>query len=460
MKAELAASAGAAPGDSCSFVHRFGPTLPQIFLPVFFLIASVTNVNAQDAKAKCPPVARIEDVTETIHGSVVHDPYRWLEDQDSPETRAWIDAENACTQAVLSKLPGRDAIAKRLGELIKVDTVRLPTERGGRYFYAKRAANQDLFVLYMRRGTKGEEEVLVDPAKLSADHTTSVNFEGISDDGKLIGYGVRKGGEDEVSLHFLDTDTHQERKDVLPRARYISSPIFRKDKSGFYYSKLVEEGPRAYFHAMGTDPKQDTQDFRRRLHARQDFGGGFVRGPALFDVYGFLRVGVRPIGSLFPGFEDWRADHAGGEHARWMFSGRDRGRYLYLQTNWKAPKWRVMTVPLRTPSQEHWKEIIPEGQSRLEEISAGGRENRGAVFAERRVGTENISGGWDGGGEHRAAAVGNRGGNCGAMEDERSVFFRSNRSRSRRRFTGTIWRRGGWKCGQNRRCRWMRERSN
>ena len=167
-------------------------------------------MNAQDAKVKCPPAARVEDVAETMHGVVVHDPYRWLEDQNSPETRAWIDAENACTQAVLSKLPGQDAIAKRLGELIKVDTIGLPTERGGRYFYAKRAANQDLFVLYMRSGAKGAEEVLVDPATMSADHTTSVNFAGISDDGKLVGYGVRKGGEDEVSLHFLDSDTRKE----------------------------------------------------------------------------------------------------------------------------------------------------------------------------------------------------------------------------------------------------------
>jgi hypothetical protein len=110
-------------------VGRAGVILLRLTLPIFFLIASVTTVNAQDAKAKCPPVARIEDVAETIHGTVVHDPYRWLEEQDSPETRAWIDAENACTQAVLSKVPGQDAIARRLGELIKVDTIGLPIER-------------------------------------------------------------------------------------------------------------------------------------------------------------------------------------------------------------------------------------------------------------------------------------------------------------------------------------------
>jgi prolyl oligopeptidase len=190
LKVELAVGAGTAPGDFCSSVRSFRGNFLRLSLPgifLLFLTASVTTVNAQDAKAKCPPLARIEDVAETIHGTVVHDPYRWLEEQDSAETRAWIEAENVCTQAALQKLTGRDTIAKRLGELIKVDTIGVPIERGGKYFYAKRGANQDLFVLYMRRGAKGEDEVLVDPEKLSPDHSTSVNFEGVSDDGKLVG---------------------------------------------------------------------------------------------------------------------------------------------------------------------------------------------------------------------------------------------------------------------------------
>ena len=366
MKAKFAADAGATPVEFGSFLN--GPTknLLRWFLPVFFLIASVTNVNAQDAKVKCPPAARVEDVAETMHGVVVHDPYRWLEDQNSPETRAWIDAENACTQAVLSKLPGQEAIAKRLGELIKVDTVGLPTERGGRYFYAKRAANQDLFVLYMRRGAKGAEEVLVDPATMSADHTTSVNFEGISDDGKLVGYGVRKGGEDEVSLHFLDSDTRKELRDVLPRARYISAPSFKKDKSGFYYSKLTEAGPRAYYHAMGTDAAQDVKIFGdgygldkilavdisedgRYLVLTIFYGSSCDRSELYFQD---LKTGgpIVPVATTVDG----------------CFQGSIADDTLYMQTNWKAPKWRVLAVPLATPTQEHWKEIIPEGESRME----------------------------------------------------------------------------------------------
>jgi prolyl oligopeptidase len=374
LKAKSAARAGATPGYSCSALPHFSTNLMRFFLPVFFLIASVSTVNAQDAKAKCPPVARIDDVTETLHGTVVHDPYRWLEDQNSPEARAWIDAENACTQAALSKLPGQDAIAKRLGELIKVDTIGLPSERGGRYFYAKRAANQDLYVLYMRRGAKGAEEALVDPATLSADHTTSVSFEGISDDGKLVAYGVRKGGEDEVSLHFLDSDTHKELADVLPRARYISGPQFKKDKGGFYYSRLDDAGPRAYYHAMGTDPAADTKIF----------GDGYAPDKILaVDISedGRYLLFVIYYGSACDRSEVYFQDLKNGgpivpvvNTVDGCFQGGIADDVLYLQTNWKAPKWRVISVPLATPAQEHWKEIIPEGASRMESFRlAGGK---------------------------------------------------------------------------------------
>jgi prolyl oligopeptidase len=235
------------------------------FLFLFLiLMVSVNSVKAQNTSAKCPPVTRVDDVKETMHGVVVSDPYRWLEDQDSAETRAWIAAQNVCTQRVLRELPGRESIARRLGELIKVGMISLPVERGGKYFYAKRLAGQDLYVLYMRRGLSGAEEVLVDPAGMTADHTTSVNFEGFSDDGKVVAYGVRKGGEDEVAIHFLDTDTRKDLADVLPRGRY-SAISFTRDGSGFYYSELRDEGPRVFYHAYkhgaGSEAAKDATIF-------------------------------------------------------------------------------------------------------------------------------------------------------------------------------------------------------
>ena len=345
-----------------------------LFLALIALIArTAAPITVHAAEMKCPPPTRVADVKETIHGVVVSDPYRWLEDQNNPETRAWIDAQNACTQNLLKTLPGAAAISKRLGELMKVDTIRIPVERAGRYFYSKRTAGQDLFVLYMRRGA-GTEEVLIDPASLSVDHTTSVNFEGFSDDGKLVAYGVRKGGEDEVSIHLIDTDTRKEISDSLPRARYLSGVAFKTDKAGLYYSRLTDAGPRAYYHAIGTNSEQD----------KEIFGDGYGPDKILsVDVSENARYLLLMVfyGSACEKSEVYFQDLAQGgpitpivKTINSCFQGEIAGDTLYLETNWKAPNWRLLAVPLKNPAQENWKEVIPESDSRLEDFRlAGGK---------------------------------------------------------------------------------------
>jgi len=353
--------------------RRFRSTLLFLALIVLIAITSAPGA-AQATEMNCPPPTRVENVKETIHGVVVSDPYRWLEDQNSPETRAWIDAQNACTQNLLKTLPGDAAISKRLAELIKVDTINLPVARAGRYFYSKRAAGQDLFVLYMRRGTAGTEEALVDPASLSSDHTTSVNFEGYSEDGKLIAYGIRKGGEDEISIHLIDTETRKEVPDSLPRARYLSGAAFKSDKTGFYYSKLTDAGPRAYYHAMGTNSEQD----------KEIFGGGY--GPDKILSVDVSENGRYLLLMVFYGSACERSEvylqdlaHSGPitpivKTINSCFQGEIAGDTLYLETNWKAPNWRLLAVPLNNPAQENWKEVIPESDSRLEDFRlAGGK---------------------------------------------------------------------------------------
>jgi prolyl oligopeptidase len=347
-----------------------------LFALAIFMVSG-RSVKAEDLKAKCPPVTRVDDVKETIHGVVVSDPYRWLEDQNSAETRAWIDAENACTQAVLTTLPGREAIAKRLGELIKVDTIGLPAERGGRYFYAKRLAGQDLYVLYMRRGAAGAEEVLVDPAGMSADHTTSVNFEGISDDGKIVAYGVRKGGEDEVAIHFVDTDTRKDLPDVLPRARY-GAVSFNREKTGFYYSELTADGPRVFYHAYergdGADSGKDKTIFGN------GFGQDKIIDISISEDGRYLLLTVF-YGSACDKSEVYFQDLKGGgaivpvvTTIAACFQGGIADGTLYLQTNWKAPNWKILGVPLASPAQENWKELVPEGASRLEDFRLAGKK--------------------------------------------------------------------------------------
>ena len=139
---------------------------------------------------------------------------------------------------------------------MKIDTVDVPIERNGRYFFMKRLANQDLFVIRMRQGATGKEEVLIDPHPMSADHTTSVELLDVSKDGSIMAYGVRQGGEDEVQIRLLGVNRRADLADRLRKARYYGVAL-KPDNSGFYYTRRETQGPRVYYHAMGTGSAAD-----------------------------------------------------------------------------------------------------------------------------------------------------------------------------------------------------------
>jgi prolyl oligopeptidase len=345
-----------------------------VFRPLFAVAAVLLLLpaaKAQGSASKCPPATGTDNVVDNYFGTKITDPYRWLEDQNSPETRAWIRAEDACTDVALDKLPGRDAVSKRLGELMKVDSTNAPIERGGRYFFMKRAADEDLFIIYMRQGLDGTDQVLVDPRPLSKDHSTSVDMEGISEDGKFLAYGVRLGGEDQVTVHFLNVDTCKDLSDVFPSADY-SGVSFNRGNAGIYYARMTPLGPRVFYHTVGSPTASD----------KKVFGDGY--GPA--EIIGaFLSAnGHYLIMQVAYG--------AGGDHSEVYvkdvqnngpivaiakglpagFNPIDAGDTLYLDTNWKADNWRVLAVDLKRPAQENWREIIPDSKDRLMDVEAAG----------------------------------------------------------------------------------------
>ena len=341
--------------------------LLRILLP-----AAALAVWAADAPA--PPKTRADTVKEVIHGVEIADPYRWLEDQECAETRAWIDSQNVYTRAILDRMPGRERLRRRISELLKVDSIEFPLERNGRYFFSKRRADQDLRVVYMRRGPKGKDEVLVDPHSLSADHTISVGLADVSKDGSLISYVLRKGGEDEVEIRLLDAETRIELPDRLPKTRYWGVSI-KPDKSGFYYTRFGEEGPRSYYHEMGTDPSAD----------RLIFGAGLGRDKTLLtslshDGRHLLFRVSHGVGGDAKG-EIYLQDVANGGPVVTVVNDIDAkffpefgGDRLFLRTNWKAPNWRVFSVDLRNPGRENWREVVPEGKAPIQYLTlAGGR---------------------------------------------------------------------------------------
>ena len=207
-----------------------------------------------------PPPTEVQEVVDTLHGVEVADPYRWLEDQEAPETRAWIDAQNAYTDTVLGALPGREALRAVAAAVLERDAIGLPNERGGRYFYSKRGADQDLAVVYVRDGLDAADRVLIDPHPMSPDHTTSVALRDISDDGARVAYAVREGGVDEVSIRVRDVDTGEDLPDVLPPARYGNVSLAASE-GGLYYERYGDVTPRVMHHTFGAPLADDVQLF-------------------------------------------------------------------------------------------------------------------------------------------------------------------------------------------------------
>ncbi len=333
-----------------------------------FLLATLSS---PARPAGGPPETKKDDVKETVQGVEIADPYRWLEDQSSPETRAWIDAQNAYTKSVLGGLPGQTELEKRLGELLKVDILGIPTERKGRYFFSRRQADKDLPILYVRQGLEGKDEVLVDPLPLSPDHSTSVGFADISQDGALVAYTVRQGGEDEVTVKLIETDGHKELPDALPRARY-SGLALTNDKSGLYYSKQTPEGPRVFLHKIGSDIAQDSKLFG------DGYGPEKIVGLALSDDGHYLLL-VVSHGSAATQTEVYFQDIANNgtittvvNDVKARFSPSVAGDRMFLQTNWEAPNGRVLSVDLKSPSRENWKTIVPEGKFAIQDTAVAG----------------------------------------------------------------------------------------
>jgi prolyl oligopeptidase len=315
-----------------------------------------------------PPATRREDVVDDYNGVRVPDPYQWLEDQNSPETRKWIEAQDAYSRPILDGLPGRDAIRARLTALMNVDVIGLPREEGGRFFYSRRKAGEDLFVVYERQGIEGADRVLIDPHPLSTDHSTSVSLEDVSKDGHLAVYGIRAGGRDEVSLHLRRVDTGEDLPDVLPEADYYGVSM-KPDKSGFYYARRTADGPRIYYHALGGDPAKDVKIFGDGL------GTGDIAFCRLSDDGHYLMIDVLH-GSASEKTEIYLQDLADGTPIRPVvnditarFTGEFAGDRLYIETNWNAPNGRVFVTDLAHPTREHWREVVPQSDSVIADIS-------------------------------------------------------------------------------------------
>ncbi len=342
-------------------------------LAVAVLLSTYALGQSAGPVTAAPPATRRGDVQETLHGVTVSDPYRWLEDQDSTETRAWINQQNEYTHKLLDGLPGRGQLEQRVSALKRVERIATPIVRNGRFFYRKRAADQEQYVIYTRQGDAGKEEVLVDPNQMSADHSTNVAIMDASGDGKLLAYGLRVGGKDETEVHVLDVAAKRDLGDVLPAKVYFDLS-FLPDGSGFYYATMLDDGPRVRFHKLGTKAEADGDVFGKG-YAKEAIVIGdvsedgrhliihVIHGSAADNVEIFAQD-LKKNGPIMPLIT--------GLNAR--FFGFPVGDELFLQTNYKAPNARVMALNMAKPAPENWREVVPETDTAIDGVTlAGGK---------------------------------------------------------------------------------------
>ncbi len=339
-----------------------------LYLLVFGAACLVAIAAASGMQGDLPVTRRLE-VREELHGVTISDPYRWLEDQNSPETRAWIKAQNAYTKAVLGELPVRERLARRLEQFLRVERAGMPTLRGGRYFFGRKRVGDEQAILYWRRGLRGKDGVLFDPHPLSPDHTASAFFMDVSHDGRRVAIGVRKGGEDECEVRILDVDSGRELPDRLPRA-HVEDLSLTADATGFYYTLLTPlQGRRVHFHRMGTDPSLDPVIFGAE-YGPDTMVGQFVsengrwlvlivyRGWTQNDLFVQDLQEGGPIRPIVTGVDA-------------TFSPEFAGDRLYVLTDYRAPRRRVMEAdPAGKLPLDRWREIVPEGQDPIEGFSA------------------------------------------------------------------------------------------
>ncbi|HSV75313.1 MAG TPA: prolyl oligopeptidase family serine peptidase [Chthonomonadales bacterium] len=328
----------------------------------------------QGAVGQAPPPTPRHEVRETLHGVEIVDPYRWLEDQWSPETRAWVEAQNAHTEGILEKLPGRAGLKRRVTQLMRVGWMSTPWVRGPWLYYQRMRPGQELPTINRRRGATGREEVLIDSETLSPDRSRTAALMDVTTDGTLIAYGIRQGGEDEVEVRLMEPATRRELPDRLPKARYYGGVSLMPDRSALYYSINTEAGPRVYRHTIGADPATS------QLVFGEGYGPEYTIGVSVSENGRYLLLAVY-FGSSGDRTEVHVQDLTAGGPIVPIVKGMDArfepqiaGDTVFMLTDWHAPKGRILAVDIARPARDAWREVVPAGPYAIQGFSLAGGE--------------------------------------------------------------------------------------
>lgn len=339
---------------------------------LFLSISLCLNMASQAPKTK--KVTQTDD----YFGKKVEDPYRWLEDDNSEETKAWVKEENQYTNAYLEKIPFREKVKKRLTDMWNYGKESPPFKKGDRFFWFKNDGLQNQSVLYSQKDTCCTQgEVILDPNTLSQDGTTSLSNYAISKNAQWLAYGISKAGSDWVEIHVFDISKKTDLPDVIKWVKF--SNIAWKG-NGFYYSRYDEpkgnktytgknEFHKVFYHQIGTPQEKDELIYEDKDHGNYNFSADVTHDERFLVIStsestSGERITVKDLSRGNAEFvrltETFQFDFNVIENV---------GSNLFIRTNWGAPKYKLIKVDLNKPVGQGWKDVIPESADLLEGVS-------------------------------------------------------------------------------------------
>ena len=325
------------------------------------------------------PVARKSDQTDDYHGVKVADPYRWLEDLDSAETRAWVEAQNKLTFSFLEAIPARTAIKDRLTKLWNYEKYGIPNKEGNRYFYTRNSGLQNQAVLYTVTSLDGQPQMVLDPNTLSADGTVALSGMQVSPDGKLLAYSLSASGSDWQEWRVRDVETAKDLSDHLKWVKF-SIVSWTRDGKGFFYSRYDEPKgdtlkatnyfQKVYFHKLGTPQSEDVLVYERPDQKDWLFISSVTEDGnyLIMTVYQGTDVKSRVY------YKDLKSKDAGvvklldDFDAAYNFIGNEGPRF-WFQTDLQAPRGKVIEIDTSKPARNNWKVVVPESKETLQATS-------------------------------------------------------------------------------------------
>ena len=357
-------------------VARFGMLIGMIALCGLILGATLLAKDEGSLPHLSYPVAKTVDQVDDYHGVKIADPYRWLEDTDSADTRAWIEAENKLTFGYLEQIPYRKSIHDRLTKLWNYERFGVPEKQGGRYFYQHNTGLQNQSVLYVAESLTAEPRVLLDPNTLSSDGTVALVGHQVSDDGKLLAYGTSASGSDWMEWRVRDVQTGKDLPDLIKWVKF-SGASWTKDAKGFFYSRYDEpkQGTmlrdanyfqKLYFHRLGTPQSEDPLIYDRPDNKELGFAGQVTDDGHYLVVT--VWQGTSPKTRLY--YKDLSTPDSqvikllDDFDAEYQFSDND-GPIFWIKTDLDAPRGRLIAIDTKHPERANWKTIVPQGKDKL-----------------------------------------------------------------------------------------------